>query len=537
MDTAIAEVFMQNISGTNTTFDISRVGDLEEVSDGHVFHLIPSIVYTSTLMILGVIGNYIVLYVYFFKWRKSTSRVFILFLTGLDFINCVTSFPVEIFIMRYYLMFDNPWLCKLSRFGPYTMNSASAAILVGIAVDRYKRICRPHGIQFNAKQSTYICIFCIIGALICTWPVLVLYGTREINLGNVVGYSCLVENKFDNSVFPVVYFCIMMGSSFLIFLTLSILYYFIGLQLFRIRKSREKRVSKTHDIIQKSCKRLTMGAQPSEVSNLVNAMNGFLIKTREIKHFIDEIKERTETKRVESFTQDVKHQVPVIQIQNACDDASELIPVESQANSCDNGSHMKPYDSASKDGGYLLSQSGDVTNTTSAPTRSLSIDSIISIKTTRKDSGLSLEEHVDSRIKEHSDKSIRTSVHRLSIDSINSTNTPRKDSVQSKVGLEDDDEVSYKCIRMYFRIGKSTLMLFLITLAYIFSFLPYYTVVIIRQSKPGFVSQLSDTGYMTYNVLLRSYQLSSAINPIIYSFCNRRFRSLAQGLFRRGSHT
>ena len=535
MDSARAVVFRQNSTCANTTFDISPVGELDKVNGGQVFHLIPSIVYTSTLMILGVIGNYIVLYVYFFKWRKSTSRVFILFLTGLDFINCVTSFPVEIFIMRYYLMFDNPWLCKLSRFGPYTMNSASAAILIGIAVDRYKRICRPHGIQFNAKQSTYICIFCIIGALIFTWPVIVLYGTREINLGNVVGYSCLVENKFDNSVFPVVYFCIMMGSSFLIFLTLSILYYFIGLQLFRIRKSREKRVSKTQDIIQKSCKRLTIGPQPSEVSNLVNAMNGFLIKTREIKHFIDAIKEDSETKRDETFKQGVKHQVPIIQIQNTCDEANEPILEKSEDNTCNDDSNTKNDDHACKNGSYLLSQPDDITDTT--PIRSLSTDSIVSISTPRKDSKPTKEGFGDAGIKEHSDKPIKTPAHRLSIDSINSINTPRKDSVQSKVGPEDDDEVSYKCIRMYFRIGKSTLMLFLITLAYIFSFLPYYTVVIMRQSNQGFVGQLSDTGYMTYNVLLRSYQLSSAINPIIYSFCNRRFRSLAQGLFRRGSHT
>ena len=86
-------------------------------------------------------------------------------------------------------------------------------------------------------------------------------------------------------------------------------------------------------------------------------------------------------------------------------------------------------------------------------------------------------------------------------------------------------------IRM--RIGKSTLMLFLITLAYIISFLPYYTLAIIRQSNDKFSTQLSDARYMIYHMFLRSYQLSSAINPVIYSFCNAQFRSFALNLSRR----
>ena len=70
------------------------------------------------------------------------------------------------------------------------------------------------------------------------------------------------------------------------------------------------------------------------------------------------------------------------------------------------------------------------------------------------------------------------------------------------------------------RIGKSTYMLFLITLVYIISFLPFYILAIIRQSQTLFVEQLSPAGSVAYHVFLRSYLLSSAINPLIYSFCN-----------------
>ncbi|WAR20286.1 hypothetical protein MAR_002124 [Mya arenaria] len=81
-----------------------------------------------------------------------------------------------------------------------------------------------------------------------------------------------------------------------------------------------------------------------------------------------------------------------------------------------------------------------------------------------------------------------------------------------------------QCIHLRVRIGRSTLMVYLITLAYIVSFLPFYVIAIIRQTDSTFVSRMDGAGYMVYHVCLWSYLLSSAINPIIYSFCNSQYR-------------
>ena len=462
MEVVTEDESAQNYSFSNTTILFDKRSELEKMNDNHLYYFLPSIIYTSTLMMTGATGNAVVLYVYFFKWVKSTSRIFILFLAGLDFLNCVTTLPTEIFIMRYHFMFDIPWLCKISRFGTYTMNSASAAILVGIAVDRYKRICRPYGSQFNAAQSKYICIICILCALSMTWPVLVLFGTRHVNLVTVVGSSCLLENKFDESLFPIIYFVIMMGSTLLIFTVLSIMYYFIGLQIYKLRIAKKKRLSATSGSIQKHTK------------------NGQSVKARNTERFRKSVKQSAEEEQHEEVKCKYKNTLPTI--------------------------HVQEYVESDSINGETTQESADCT------------------EEIRKSTEHRQNEHISIQCNK---KKLQ---ERLSVDQTHCQHRPAID--------EDDDynDAAYpKCIKLNIRVGKTTLMLFLITLAYIISFFPYYIVAILRQSQPRFVNQLSDGGHMAYHLFLRSYQLSSAINPIIYSFCNAKFRSFTVGLFRRRS--
>ncbi|XP_052271473.1 apelin receptor A-like [Dreissena polymorpha] len=120
----------------------------------------------------------VVFYAYFFKWRRSTSRIVILFLVVLDMFNSATILPMEIFVMKNYLKLNSPFLYKIFRYGTYVMNCSSALILVGIALDRFQRICRPYKQTFSEWKSKCICIGAIVVALCVTWPSLVLYGTR-----------------------------------------------------------------------------------------------------------------------------------------------------------------------------------------------------------------------------------------------------------------------------------------------------------------------------------------------------------------------
>ena len=476
LHTSAEDLFVMKMNLSNTSISPDQRSELERLNNEQLLCLLPSVVYTSLLMLIGTPGNGIVLYIYFFKWRKSTSRMFILFLTALDFVNCVTTLPMEIYIMRYSLLMDKPLMCKISRFATYTMNSASAAILVAIAVDRFKRICKPHDNQLSARKSKFICIGCIIIALTLTWPALLFYGTRYVNLGLVVGTSCLLQNKFDTSSYPYIYFVIMMGCTVIIFTILSILYYLVGLQIYRHRMLRRKRRGAARVLVEKSSTKsnsanLLKGTDSDDLKLAAN-MNGDT---------------HAEAKRNTSDIGPIAETLPV--------------QIEQELTS----TYAKPY--TEKDNREVEiqtkheSSNGCVNVINNDPTE---------IKTDQ--TSLEIDEKPNKR--------------------------PKRNLLFKRNTLLQSSSIKQNgtgCISLNIRIGRSTLMLFLITLAYIISFLPYYTLAIIRQANVRFVMNLSDVGYMTYHVFLRSYQLSSAINPIIYSFCNAQFRSLVLDLFRRKS--
>lgn len=430
---------------TNSTDDLLL---LQILNNQQVRYRLPAIIYTSLLMFIGLPGNVIVLYVYYYKWRKSTSRVFILFLTLLDLVNCLTTLPLEIYIMLYSITLDSPWLCKVTRFSTYVMNGASAAILVAIAVDRFRRICRPHGSQFTACKSTYICIGCVLLAVMISWPTLLIYGTRIIPIGKIQGKSCLLENKFDTSIWPHVFFFTQMIATLIIFIILSVLYYFVGAQVYRHRQKKLDRKRKTAALkdYEKQHKETRKEFQENESVNLIK-----------------------ETGINDSNKEQTKHKA--LSLGDLCN------AVESKTSQ---ESNFKKVSSSVSFHGTLKCVHG--------------IKGII------------------KRSKSHEDFTL-TKQHRSFIKSLHNVNK------------------HYKNVK--FKIGRSTLVLFLITVAYVISFLPFYVIAILRQTSQNYVSQLQGSGYILYLLFLRSYLLSSAINPIIYSFCNAQFRTLCIGMFKR----
>lgn len=76
------------------------------------------------------------------------------------------------------------------------------------------------------------------------------------------------------------------------------------------------------------------------------------------------------------------------------------------------------------------------------------------------------------------------------------------------------------------RKKHATMMLFMITLAFIFSFIPFLIITNIRYfTDPNWYNTLTRIQKMVYHFFLRSYYLNCAINPFIYCISCPSFRS------------
>jgi hypothetical protein len=75
------------------------------------------------------------------------------------------------------------------------------------------------------------------------------------------------------------------------------------------------------------------------------------------------------------------------------------------------------------------------------------------------------------------------------------------------------------------RTKRITLMLFMITLVFVLSFIPHLALILLNAFNTSFIQDMTPTEVSVYNVFLRSFVINNMANPIIYGFCDKKFRS------------
>ncbi|XP_046376585.2 neuropeptide S receptor-like [Haliotis rufescens] len=182
--------------GKDTTLDKA-----EEYHTEIAVLMSPVIIILGILMLVGLFGNILVIYIYAVRMKRSTTHLFIIALAVADTVVCTVCIPVEIVVVRYLYSFDVPWLCRAFRTIVLTCVLSSISVLVCIAVDRYKRVCTPFKSQISLKTAKIaVGIGCII-ALILASPSMVILGTRTVNR-TVVGYACTTDDSMVMTPFP-----------------------------------------------------------------------------------------------------------------------------------------------------------------------------------------------------------------------------------------------------------------------------------------------------------------------------------------------
>ena len=83
------------------------------------------------------------------------------------------------------------------------------------------------------------------------------------------------------------------------------------------------------------------------------------------------------------------------------------------------------------------------------------------------------------------------------------------------------------------KVTRTTVVLFAVTVAYVLSYLPFLILMVIRSVKKDFEDNLSSSGEVFYKFCIKSYFISNATNPLIYSFLNINFRKDANELLSR----
>ncbi|KAK3085460.1 hypothetical protein FSP39_003723 [Pinctada imbricata] len=185
------------------------------------------IVFVALQMVLGVIGNSVVLFVYWRKYRRSNYRVYVLFLAFLDIGSCILTMPFVIIFLYKAADFPSDFICRAGLLVGFTLGVAQSGALVLIAFDRFRKICRPLKKQISVKQAKLSCIFIMIFALLCTWFTPFLYGTVNRSMGDMQITQCYLSNDNTPRFIAKAYYILLMVLFVLVTTLLCVLYFFI----------------------------------------------------------------------------------------------------------------------------------------------------------------------------------------------------------------------------------------------------------------------------------------------------------------------
>ncbi|KAL4217777.1 hypothetical protein ACF0H5_022515 [Mactra antiquata] len=181
---------------------------IHDVNAHEVAALYPLIVFYVTLLLIGVLGNGLVLLVYSFRYQGSPARVYILFLAGIDFAICLFGIPYHLVDMTNPYTYTNDVACKSLTFIITTLFHMSIFGLIVIAVDRYLKICKPLGkLQVDYFGKKRACGAAVLAALLLSWPNIILYGRSEMesSIENITGYACFFETQYYETSYPFIY--------------------------------------------------------------------------------------------------------------------------------------------------------------------------------------------------------------------------------------------------------------------------------------------------------------------------------------------
>ncbi|XP_014780784.1 neuropeptide Y receptor type 2 [Octopus bimaculoides] len=176
------------------------------------------------IMIMGIIGNSLVVYIHILKLNRTASTTLVIFLGWSQIINSAICVPMDIVFLFHPYIFTNDVLCRFMQSVVFMSVLVSGLIIFTIAIDRFKKVCRPFATQFTRKAVKKIILLNIV---ITTLPMSVncyVRGIKEISLSdNLIGHMCSISDK---AVPTVVYgfFIFMLALCVLSVLTFIIIY-------------------------------------------------------------------------------------------------------------------------------------------------------------------------------------------------------------------------------------------------------------------------------------------------------------------------
>ena len=203
--------------------------------------LLPCTVFITVAGALGIVGNIIVIILYWCKIEdENGDRYFIPVLAVVDMLGSITMTIYN--LMDNYFIFNYPseHLCRWLTFSMMFNGLLSPTLLLVIAVQRYKKVCQPSERHVTLKWRRCSIFFSVIFSAFIMMPCLFFSGTSTMTVNfqgqNVTGTLCKIIDHDNARHYRSLIFLHLGGIYTLLTAILIILVVLYALIAVRIRK-------------------------------------------------------------------------------------------------------------------------------------------------------------------------------------------------------------------------------------------------------------------------------------------------------------
>ncbi|KAK3580532.1 hypothetical protein CHS0354_009486 [Potamilus streckersoni] len=491
---------------------------------------IPVLIYISVNIVVGIIGNGLVVSVFYFQMRRSSANIFIMWLATADLCMCLFGMPFELFDLRFPLMYGDSIPCKAFRYIEFTLAALSCTILVSVAIDRYFAIRNPLK-KFSRKKAKVIVGIDIGISLLIAIPAAFVFGEKLVptSTPGIYGRDCSYADAIKETKFALAFHIYLFVILILFSIILIGIYVSLGREIFHWRRSFIGEL-----VVWKGKLSENSGEDSSESCSMIQSRNNSK------KNFSSETKNEK---------QDVYENILLQIVREVDANTSNGIDSEIRKNDATFSDHVTKYDTLSPELNNLQNQvdlpqmqEGTVneayTGTISKNEvhNDQSHSGLILSEIKIKDSNCELR---DENAANTSSESVIYSKAKTVKDSTNEAmGNKRQNSNRSMSGLTELPVHDYsKCADVTkrsmkkVRMQRMTFIFLVVTAVFILSYLPYVCVELI--SVLGIYvdenSSLAVVGVL--EILRKTPYINNVANPFIYALFTPEFRKGCIQLF------
>ncbi|XP_062566272.1 octopamine receptor-like [Saccostrea cucullata] len=432
----------------------------------------PTVVIFILLIIFGLFGNLLVIYVFGFRLKKSTVHAYIVSLSVFDTLTCLLLI-FEVFDKRFPMYSGNfPEICKLVRCLEVFANGCASLTMAGIAFDRFYKVWKPlRRLSLRTVKKSMLGI--VITMIVLSWPMAVFHGPETVTTiyPTITGTDCADDDRFKGSVYTGIYFLALFVIILSCMAEIVIMYLLVFINILKWKRN------------------LTG-------ENIPSTSNNSRPSSHSSKHINKCVKKNNRkgqsTKKNSVFDED---------------------DVAKRHDSVKKSDHKK------KRYFFTLKKENEVF---SDLTKSISAFTLCSSNRDKSNFSLS-NEHKAERESRGKTENMETPIHTLA-------NPQNSNHIKNKEENKESFSKPRYMIRresgkVKVKLGSTTVMFSLIALVYILSYIPTIVVESINALSPINEEQLSMSVRKIIVFCNSAYFINIAINPIIYGLFNKFFRS------------